>query len=423
MQHSMKPFFPGPPLSNQRMWFVLIGVFLLFSGFLWSRFLLSVGTGWLITVGLFTQSFRETKRRFLRTPFVLWAALFFLSYFISGWWSGISKPWLSEMLQKAPFLFFPIALVNLDLHHPRLKLYVILMALSVMLSGMSYSLWFLIRDPMLLFSGSHLPSPSAGDYIRFTIALVLGLQMIIHLLKRAAPLRLSKGLKIYLYFWFFLAVLYIHIQAPKSGLICLYGLLILHLFYHLFQRKRQAPWLFLGLLTTAATFLWLSVQYLPPITRQWNQLQKERDIWVSGDTGSYETVSSVVPRLVSYQTAWEGIKESPLLGVGAGNVDQAMEQLYQKHFPFIKHYIIVPHNQFIFSFLAVGIPMGLFCFIMSIIPLFDQKRRSFDLTVTTLLLFFGLMIEAMLEVQYGIFVYLFFISFWLSGRGYSQKNK
>ena len=128
----------------------------------------------------------------------------------------------------------------------------------------------------------------------------------------------------------------------------------------------------------------------------------------------FNTSYSFVPRLISYEIAGSIIKDHPLVGVGAGDIMSEIERNYAVKYPSIRVLgRILPHNQFICTALATGIPVGVFLLYLACIPMICKKDRNIFVLANTVIILFGMMIEPMLEVQFGVFVYLFFTLLWM----------
>lgn len=412
----MKNNFYGSETSSRLSlfeWIIVVSCVLMFSGFMFSRILLSIGMISLIVLGFRPNQLRQGWERFRHCGFCWLAIFFFLSYFISGLWSQDMEGWMNFTQIKIPFLFLPFAMLNLPLQKKKLQLWVIGSILIVLLGGIIYSCSFLIRNPERLFSGSHLPSPAFGDYIRFTIAIVLAMQMVLYLLNKKYGFSFQKFGKTVLIIWLIIAAIYIHLQAAKSGLVCFYLFILINVGYHFIKKSKTGIWKAFGMIAVTGILLVLSAKFVPPVENQFSRLQKERAIWNSGDTSRFASVSSVIPRLMSYETAWKGIREHPTRGVGAGDLNNVMQRLYEEYYPFVvKNYRIIPHNQYVCSALLIGIPLTLILIIMVLWPLFIAENVM--LLATTFMMIVGTMIEAMFEIQFGVFIYLFFTLFWLS---------
>lgn len=385
----------------------------MFVGFMFSRAALSVGMISIIVLGFRPQQLRQGWERFKQSGFGWLAVFFFLAYLISGIWSQDKEGWINFTQIKIPFLFLPFAMLNLPFQKKKLQVWLIGSVLIALLAGIAYSCWYLVIRPEYLFSGRHLPSPAFGDYIRFTIALVLAMQMVLYLLNKKYDFGIQKVGRILLISWFIIAAIYIHLQAAKSGLVCFYLFVLINVGYRFIKKSKNGIWKAIGLFLVTGVLLLLSAKFVPSVQNQFARLQKERAIWNSGDTSRFASVSSVIPRLMSYETAWKGIKKHPVRGVGAGDLNDVMQKLYTEYYPFIvRNYRIIPHNQYICSALLIGIPLTLILIVMVFWPLF--KTDNVMLFSTTCMMLVGTVIEAMFEIQFGVFIYLFFTLFWLS---------
>lgn len=393
-------------------WMVMLSCALMFIGFLCSRVFLSIGMIMMVCSGFRPSALAEGWRVFRKNTFGWLAFFFFFFCLISGFWSLDKDQWLASTLVKLPFALLPFAMLNLPFHKKKLQVWLLAIILIILFSGIAYSCSFLIIQPQRFFSKSHLPSPAASDYIRFTIALVLAMQMILFVLNKKNQFDIAKPGRILMISWIVIAAIYIHLQAAKSGLVCFYLFVAINMGYRFIQNRQFGLMKVLSILLVGGLLLFFSARFLPSINNQLSRVKSGVAIWQSGDTAKYETNSSIVPRLVSYEAAWKSIKEHPLLGVGAGDWKSAVQHQYDQYFPFMKHYRLIPHNQYICTAFLVGIPATLVLILMIIWPL--RKFSNIAVFSTACIMIVGTVIEAMLEIQYGVFVYLFFMLFWLS---------
>lgn len=381
------------------------------AGMLFSRGLLSVSMIVMFANALHPALLRESWQRCRNSRFALFSFLFFLAYALSGFWSEDIANWSRILQIKLPFLFLPFAFINAPLHKPELQRYTIYGILLTLLGGMIYSFSFLAANPDFLNVAPHLPSPLEGDYIRFTMALVLGLQMIFYLFSEKSLFRLKSPEKALLVAWSIVSIAYIHIQAAKSGMLCLYILIIIYIAGRYLRKRPGLGFAFLFLLGSASIIGGMTI---PSIKRQVSNIVKEQKMWATNDTTQFNNASSFVPRLISYKVALELISEQPLTGVGTGDVKTEIDKRYKAEYPnMIEFFRLIPHNQFIFTMLVVGIPLSLTLILMVFAPLMRERRNIYTIA-TLIIMFVGLSIEPMLEVQNGVFVYLFFTLFWIA---------
>lgn len=397
---------------------LLAAVFLMMTGFLYSRAMLSMGMIVLFLNALHPKEWKQNFQIFKKNRFVIFCFLFFCAFFLSGLWSDDKVAWWRDTQIKLPFLILPIAMLSSHLQMKRQSKNIIFIVLFVLAIGMMYSLYQLIRYPEPFLKGAHFTGPLKNDYLRFSLALVLGINLVFYFFRTPKSL-LSTRNQIWLISWLILAVVYLHLQASKLGLLALYSLSIIFLVYFLFQyiahRKVLLPLLFLlgliGLISIA------SLQ-LPTIQQQISGAQKEKQA-IQTQNEEYKG-SSIKPRLISYQAAWNIIKTKPMFGVGSGDCNEEMYKEYQKNFPEV-NYFLIPHSQFIFTMMAVGIPLSIIFMLMVLIPV-SQKPDIFEFA-TFVVMLWGLLVEAMLQIQNGVFVYLFFSLFWMAIKVKPIKSK
>ena len=109
---------------------------------------------------------------------------------------------------------------------------------------------------------------------------------------------------------------------------------------------------------------------------------------------------------------WKIFKAAPLLGVGAGNLDQAVHAQYAAYHPNAAR-VMMPHNQFLYVAAGSGI-VGLLLFCVAIfLPIFYQRNYRDELFLGTyVVLFASLLVEATLENAMGVALASYF---WLWG--------
>ena len=119
-----------------------------------------------------------------------------------------------------------------------------------------------------------------------------------------------------------------------------------------------------------------------------------------------------INRLMSYKISGGLISQHPVTGVGTGNMMSAMRAEYHRTYPEVnEENVLLPHNQFLLVGLGCGVPAMLVFILWVFAPLtlVRRNRQSFFFFMMWLILFLQLMIEPVLEVQYGVFIYLFFL--------------
>lgn len=337
---------------------------------------------------------------------IAWMALIACSYF----WSADKAHWERSFQVKFPLFLFPLACGYMPAFSKvQLQRLTALMGV-IFLAGIGYSLSFLVTEYQKYTSGYKwsvlLPTPCSQDHVRFSMALALYFIWCI-LLWPALQLR---GMRLFIALSMAVVAVYLHILAAKSGLVALYGFCILWGVYFSFVKKKIAG---LIIIVSIPAFLLFATRFIPTFSERLDYMGYAWTMLREGDrSGKYGDVN----RLMSYKIATSLILEHPWLGVGAGDMMAEMKNGYEKYYPQVDDKArLLPHNQFLIAALGCGIPAMLLFTTWVLYPLtwLRRNRQSFFIFVTWLLLLFQLLIEPILEVQYGVFVYLFFL-WWMS---------
>ena len=128
--------------------------------------------------------------------------------------------------------------------------------------------------------------------------------------------------------------------------------------------------------------------------------------------GEMSGMYSDMGRLISYDIALKEITKHPLTGVGAGDMFDEVKKGYAQWYPDVtESRKLLPHNQF----MLVALGCGLLTFVIFCVWVFmpfgivQKNREGFFLLSTIIILLVPLMEEPTLEIQFGVFVYLFFL--------------
>jgi O-antigen ligase len=333
---------------------------------------------------------------------VAWVALFALTWF----WSADKHTWEVRFQVKLAILLLPLAFAYMPRFSAR-QYQVLTLGMGLfLLAGAGYSLSYLIRDPATYIAEyrfSHLlPTPAGKDHVRFSLAISLYIIWGIY----AWPLMHRPAVKWCLGICLTILTLYIHILAAKSGLVSLYMFLGAWSLYLVFGRQKLA-----GIIVIAAIpiLVFLAMKYLPTFSARKHYVFFSWRMLKSGDkSGNYGDIG----RLMSYDIALRLIKQHPLTGVGAGDMLAEMKKGYDAWYPLVDEKArLLPHNQFLTIGLGAGVPVMLLFTIWMFMPLawIRRNRQSFFFFMVWLIVLLQVMIEPVLEVQYGVFVCLFFL--------------
>lgn len=405
---------PSPRSETVYEWIGAICCLGMIAGLFFSRALLSLFMFIMLLNALQPAKIRTNWQAWKQDRFALFAFLFFCSYLVSGLWSEDKSFWWAATLNKLPFIVLPFAFLSAPLRKDKYRQLVISGIVLMQLGVVIYSLTCLALNPEHYLSGysfsNPLPTTKYNDHIRFSLSLVLSLLMCFFLLFEPQEKPLPKALRFFLGFCALLFTGYIHILAAKTGLICLYALLAIYVVVKLYKRHKVLTLLFIGVLALIPV-----VSYFTISTFQTKVKYVLYEIEKSKREQRYDYTLSDAGRMITYDIGARALAERPLAGTGAGDLMQVMRQGYARYYPEVSQdQQYGPINQFMYTALSVGIPLSLLLCAMAFAPLFFSVQHRMYLVITTLLLWIAIMVEAMLEVQFGVFTYLFFVLFWLS---------
>jgi len=396
---SKNSFLQSEYLSKNNVALFLIAAMLI--GFLGAR---AVGS---IAIFLFTvNALRDVPpRQWFREKWWLLGLIWIGMYAVSWFWTDSQEGWNDHIQVKIPFLLLPLAFGFLPRWGEKeLRRFTILL-LGIMASGVCFSLSFLLRDTAALIESYKyskiLRTPVYGDHITFSTAIAVCVAWCFYILP-VWHSRLAKGAVLFTAVFF---ILYLHILAAKTGLVALYLFFALYLFRFLLTSWKRG---LLAIVLSIAGFV--AIYRLVPTFRE--RINYTRYTYERFFDGHREGHYSDMGRIISYELSWKLIKEHPLLGVGAGDMMDEMSRKYEQYYPAINDdEKLIPHNQFLTIALAAGIPAMLAFIIWIMVPLGSVKRNreGFFFVALWLMLLVQLFTDPSLEVQFGVFVYLFFL--------------
>jgi O-antigen ligase len=374
----------------------------MFAGFLFSRVALSIS---MFLLGV--NAIRDINpRAWFKNKWWLLGVVWVIMYAVTYFWSTDKGAWDIRWQTKFPFLLLPLAFSFLPRFTPK-QLQIITTGIAVLLlASVCYSMSFLITDPATNISkyriGDVLPTLPKHDHIRASLGMALFVVWSVYVW----PLLDGKKVRWLIGIVVGLVVIYIHVLADKSGLVSLYLFLFGWGIYLAFTKNK-----IIGVVVIVAIplFVLFGLKYLPTFREKAQYVDFTWFMLTHGDkSGNYGDIN----RLMSYKVAAVLIEQHPLLGVGTGDMLPEMSVAFHRMYPEVREEsIILPHNQFLIVGLGCGIPAMILFTVWIFMPLAKMRRnrQSFFFFIVWLILFLQLMIEPVLEVQYGVFVYLYFL--------------
>jgi O-antigen ligase len=369
-------------------------------GFLCGRAVLSVSMFLFCINTLWNVHPKEWLRQRWWLLGMAWVGLYALSYF----WSTDIPYWTERLQVKFPFILFPLAFCFLKPLSSRHIRFLSFGLIALAAGGCFYTLSFFFADPEKSISGYFysqvLPTPAYKDHIRFSI-FIAWIVIWTCFVFRKMNSSLQKGITVTAIVFF---VLFLHLLAVRSGLLVLYTFFSVYIIYLFLRRKIRTASL---ILLSGVVLVSIAYTSIPSFRSKIHYAVYSLNEY---EHGNHSADFSDIGRLISYDLASRIIKEHPVFGVGAGDIRAEMKKKYEVYSPATRpEQRIVPHNQVLEVTLAGGfVTLSVFlCWLFYPVKQLKKNRASFYILATWLALFVAMLVEAMLEVQFGVFVYLF----------------
>ena len=331
-------------------------------GMVFSPVILSLGTILTVTIVItgshatLNDYWRWSLRKALRSSLFWGMAGLYLIMFYN---MGLTEDWdyfLGRLRIKVPLLLLSLSLTGLSTERSvgwldrRVRLW-LTGGMALVLAGIlvNYALNFADINDMIR-RGQPMPVPR-GNHIRFSllvaIASVIGVD---------GWLRYRDRWLLLMGIFLFVAL---HLLAVRSGLATAYlGLLVLATWWAL---RRGNFRLLLGVVAGLTILPVVAYLAVPSFRTKMQYMRYEllhRD--VQQDRGQYSDAG----RFTSIRLGLEVWREHPLIGVGYGNVSQAMERRFAETLPGLP--AMRPHNQFVSALVGggvIGLAITLACFL------------------------------------------------------------
>ena len=384
-------------------------------GLMFSRALMSIGSI-LMVVNLFAIPSLDLLKQLMKdNAWFKWGTLFIVTYLISGLYSIDTAKWMHEVSVKAPFLAFPVAFALIDLQDKRYRKALIWGCTIPVIAIIFRSTFIYISNighyDALYNYAQVLPTTVYNDHIRFSATLV-GVYLIqmqaLFGKSNDGTLFYNKIERMLSVISLLLMVGFVHLLATKTGLLTFYAVnfcLLVGLLY------RISKWLLPLTAFACIGMAWLGYTFVPTMRTKIDYVRWEYKVYTEGNQDSYEY--SDVGRLMSYKIGMAFLKKHPLLGVGAGDVAKDTKGAFGIAFPNTPdENRLVPHNQYLLTMVTVGIPMTIPLIMLTILPFILKGTHRKWVMINGVMLFICLNVEPFLDIQFGVFVFLFFTLYW-----------
>jgi O-antigen ligase len=391
---------------------------------IYSKFLLTIGMILLVLTSLLNIRIEERINVVLNPEIknifqkiwsrkdILVGTLFFLIILFSGIYST-DLGYLGERLRiKLPFLLLPLAFIVIPPFSERqyLSLFyflILVVGLSAMPVGINYWLDYeQIHENMQ--KGQPIPTPM--NHIRYSLLIAFSILSGATLwwkgffLKYKQERYVIAGITTVLFF-------FIHLLSVRSGLLVLYIAILFLSLRLIIISKRYL--LGIGIVFGLVLFAFTALKTVPSLQAKINYMRYDFEQYLAGNNKNY----SDAERFISMEVGLSIGNRNPVLGVGAGDLEEVVSEIYKNEYPDIPK-PKMPHNQF----LSVYAGTGVFGFIVFLFAFFYPLwyRRNYEdifFVILHVIVFFSFFIENTIETAIGVAFYALFLMIGLNYLG------
>lgn len=380
-------------------WFLIAGIIALVGIFV-SRAMISIGMIGIVLIYVLTKSW-EKSFSFKSTDLMLFfLAPILLIYIIGGIWTEDYTYWLDRIQVKLPLLFLPLGAWAIKdiLKQRTIDLLILIFIALCAATALGSFVYYLLHFKEITESYKHAKTiPTIIEHIRYSLLLSIAFFASIQAYLKSSVLvtKVQKNLVAVLGIFIFI---FLHVLSIRSGLLALYATGFFWLIVYVFQSGKKK---FLLVLPAGLGFLVLMYFFVPSLHNKANYMVRDINQFVTGKSVNNYSDGN---RLLSMKIGTQVGLEHALIGVGSGDVRDAMNEVYKNEYPDIdKNNWLIPHNQFVYIFTALGV-VGLLIFVLCLVyPFFNQYVLSDVFCLAVLISSYtSFLSESTLEVQQGI---------------------
>jgi O-antigen ligase len=368
-----------------------------------SRAGLSITAGLFLVVCFAGNNPITIFRTFLRDRILLAITILWLVVAVSGFWSTDQSTWIDNIRIKLPLLLFPLAFAapfGFKIRDWKRLGYVFLLLMF------AATVWMLVRyfQHRNIIDHAYLQAqtmwtPLGNDHVRFSwlIALAIFIAAIL-LWDRQGKFNWKAWLLTLLVVIFIIAL---HLLAARTGLVCFYIMIIGIAAWLLIKRKSVLTVL---LLLMAPLLLFIAAWQLLPSFRN-------RVDYLLYDSG-FSTKAHYLPgstdavRVISIRSGIEIMRESPLTGIGFGDIAKQTNIQYASDYPqMLVQDRILPSSEWIIYGVGAGWPGFILFFMVMVVPFTIRCRWPLGWWILNAMIGFSFLFDIGLETQYGVFIY------------------
>lgn len=375
-------------------------------GVFFSRAMISIGMIGIVLLYFFNKGWKKPFHFDQKNLILFFLAPIFVLYLIGGLWTKDYGYWMDRVQVKIPLLFVPLGFwaVSAIIERKTIDKVLWLFVFLSFATALGSFIYYLTHFEEITESYKHAKTiPVVIEHIRYSLMLALAFFTAIALFLSSPIIKTPLAKKVLLGMAFFILA-FLHILSVRSGLLALYATALVWL---LFMIVRKGDKRFMLLIPAALLFPVLMYLFVPSLHNKVDYMVRDVSQFVSGKSVNNYSDGN---RLLSMKIGTLIGLQHPVLGVGSGDVQQAMNEVYKVEYPDIdqKNWLI-PHNQFVYLFTALGL-IGLCTFILCLLYPFLNKEVLDDIICLAVLVgvYTSFLSEATLELQQGIALITFF---------------
>lgn len=228
--------------------------------------------------------------------------------------------------------------------------------------------------------------------------------------------RLNSRIRFFCYFLIVFFSIIIFLLSSRAGIISLFIVFIGKILIELIESKKK---IYIISLIIAIFLGGVFIRYNPRFGNFFTTLLSTCPVQgVSGGSDSSIADLSAIAggnqvRIFLWEIGIEIVRENLLLGVGTGDAHKEMNKKFDFYnFNYAKTRNLNVHNQFLETFIGIGIFSLSVLLLIFIIPLiYAIKEKNFLLLFFLIIVGFNFLFESMLNTQAGVVFFAFFYSF------------
>lgn len=369
-------------------------------GIFFSRAMISIGMIGIVLIYVLTKSWGKTFSFKSADLILFFLAPVLLLYLVGGVWTENYSYWLDRIQVKLPLLFLPLgAWAIKDVVRQRTMDLLILIFVSLCAAtALASFVYYILHFKEITESYKHAKTtPTIIEHIRYSLLLSIAVFASVQAYLKSSLLvtktqkNLVAGMGIFIF-------IFLHVLSIRSGLLALYATGFVWLIVYVFQSGRKK---FLLVLPAGFAFLVLMYFFVPSLHNKVNYMVRDVSQFATGKSVNNYSDGN---RLLSMKIGTRVGLEHPVIGVGSGDVQDEMNVVYKNEYPDIdKRNWLIPHNQFVYIFTALGM-VGLLIFVFCLVyPLFNQYVLNDVFCLAVLISSYtSFLSESTLELQQGI---------------------